>query len=81
MQLWMYATPIVYPLSQVPKEWLWVTNLNPMTPVVELFRYTFLGAGSVDTTQLLTSAIGTIVILFVGIILFSRVEKSFMDTV
>ena len=81
MQLWMYATPIVYPLSQVPKEWLWVTALNPMTPVVELFRYAFLGAGSIDPGQIVTSVVATAVILFVGIVLFSRVEKSFMDTV
>lgn len=81
MQLWMYATPIVYPLSQVPEKWLWVSRLNPMTPVVEMFRATFLGVGTVDTGQALTSIIVTIIILFFGIVLFSRVEKSFMDTV
>jgi len=81
VQLWMYATPIAYPSSQVPAKWLWLISLNPMTPVVELFRIAFLGVGTVHPWQIALSVITTVVILFVGIILFSRVEKSFMDTV
>jgi lipopolysaccharide transport system permease protein len=81
MQLWMYATPIVYPMSQVPQKWLWLIKLNPMSPMVELFRYAFVGVGTVDYGQILTSFIVTIVVLFLGIVMFSRVEKSFMDTV
>lgn len=81
VQLWMYATPIAYPLSQVPSKWHWVIAINPMTPVVEMFRFTFLGVGTINPCQIAQSVIATVIVLFVGIILFSRVEKSFMDTV
>jgi len=81
IQLWMYATPIVYPASRVPAKWLWLLSLNPMTPVVELFRATFLGVGTVHPWQLALSAAVTLAVLATGVILFSRVEKSFMDTV
>ncbi len=81
VQLWMYATPIAYPLSQVPAKWHWVIAVNPMTPVVEMFRFTFLGVGTISPLQITQGVISTVVILFIGIILFSRVEKSFMDTV
>ena len=81
VQLWMYATPIAYPSSQVPAKWQWVNALNPMTPVVEMFRLMFLGVGAIHPWQIALSAVSTVVILFIGIILFSRVEKNFMDTV
>lgn len=81
VQLWMYATPIVYPMSVIPGKWQWLAALNPMAPVVETFRYAFLGAGTVNAAHLVISLISTAVILFVGIVLFSRIEKSFMDTV
>lgn len=81
VQLWMYATPIVYPLSQVPEKWLWLYMLNPMVAIVETFRYAFLGAGAIQPAQLAVSLAVTIVVLAIGIIMFSRVEKSFMDTV
>lgn len=81
VQLWMYATPIVYPLSQVPEKWQWLVALNPMTAIVEIFRYAFLGAGTVDLVFLGISIAMTILILITGLILFSRIEKTFMDTV
>lgn len=81
VQLWMYATPIVYPLSQVPQKWQWLVALNPMTAIVETFRYAFLGAGTVDLRVLSVSLGVTLLILITGIILFSRIEKTFMDTV
>ena len=81
VQLWMYATPIVYPLSQVPDKWRWLYILNPMSAVVETFRYAFLGSGSIQLGQLAVSAVVTILVLGLGIVMFSRVEKSFMDTV
>lgn len=80
-QLWMYATPIVYPMSQIPERWQWVYALNPMASVIETFRYAFLGSGSVKLAQLSVSVCMTIFILGLGIILFSRIEKTFMDTV
>jgi lipopolysaccharide transport system permease protein len=81
VQLWMYATPIVYPLSVVPSQWRWIVAINPMAPIVETFRHAFLGSGKVDIRQLGTSIIITLGILIIGGVLFSRIEKSFMDTV
>jgi len=81
VQLWMYATPIVYPTSQIPLKYQWVIALNPMAPVIEAFRYAFLGAGTVQPWQMGLSIGTTLIILTIGVILFSRIEKSFMDTV
>lgn len=81
VQLWMYATPIVYPLSQVPSHLLPFVAANPMTAIIETFRYAFLGAGTLSAQALMISMAETIGILALGIIVFSRVEKSFMDTV
>jgi len=77
----MYATPVVYPLSQIPEKWQWLIALNPMTAIVETFRYAFLGAGTVQPMLLGISLGMTIIILAAGIVLFSRVQKTFMDTV
>ena len=81
IQLWMYATPIVYPMSQIPEQWRWIFALNPMSAVVEIFRYAFLGAGFVKPLYLLISLGVTLVVLGVGIVVFRRIEKTFMDTV
>jgi lipopolysaccharide transport system permease protein len=81
VQLAMYATPVVYPLSTVPEKYrLWL-ELNPMTGVIEAFRTIYLGAGSFSWPLLGYSAAVTAVVLFMGIIIFNRVEKTFMDTV
>lgn len=80
-QLWMYATPVVYPLSQIPVTWQWLFALNPMTAVVETFRYAFLGSGAIKPWMLGISAGMTVFILFLGIVMFSHIEKTFMDTV
>ena len=81
VQLWMYATPVVYPASIVPVQWQWVMFINPMTSVVETFRFMFMGVGTFNATGLIVSMITTVVLLFLGVILFSRIERSFMDTV
>lgn len=81
IQLWMYATPIVYPLSQVPSKYRLLMNLNPMTSVVEVFRLAFLGQGTVSVSGIWCSWIITILVLGIGTVLFNRVEKTFMDTV
>ncbi len=81
VQLWMYATPIVYPISQVPEKWRWLYSLNPVSAIVETFRYAFLGSGSINLAQLGSSMMVTLCLLVCGIIVFSRVEKTFMDTV
>lgn len=81
VQLAMYATPVVYPLSTVPEKYrLWL-ELNPMTGVIEAFRTIYLGAGSFSWPLLGYSAGVTAGVLFIGIIIFNRVEKTFMDTV
>jgi lipopolysaccharide transport system permease protein len=77
----MYATPVIYPISAVPKRYLWVTQLNPLTPVLEGFRMGFLGAGTVDLTQLAVSFGMMLFVLAVGLMLFTHVERTFMDTV
>ena len=81
VQLWMFATPIVYPASMIPEKMKWIVMLNPATPIVETFRYAFLGKGTVSPSYLLASAVGTLVLFFLGAILFNRIEKNFMDTV
>lgn len=81
VQLWMYATPVVYPASQIGGKLKTLMMLNPVSPIVETFRYVFLGCGSIPWNYLGISVITTLVVLFAGVVLFSRVEKTFMDTV
>jgi len=81
VQLWMYLTPVVYPLSEVPDRFKIFILINPMTAVVESFRGAFLGVSSLTLQGLLLSIILTILLFICGIIIFSRVEKTFMDTV
>lgn len=81
VQLWMYATPVVYPLSLIPEKYKMIIALNPMVPVVELFRYAYLGAGTINQQYIFMSVSFTLFILVTGIILFNRIEKTFMDTV
>ena len=81
VQLWMYLTPVVYPLSEVPDKFKIFILINPMTAVVESFRGVFLGVSSLTMQGLLLSIILTILFFIGGIIVFSRVEKTFMDTV
>lgn len=82
IQLWMYITPIVYPLSQTDNALLkQLLLINPVTAPVEMFRYALLGEGSVEPLYLLWSWIFTLVVMFFGIMIFNKVEKTFMDTV
>lgn len=81
VQLWMFVTPVVYPASLLPEKWRILLMFNPMTPVIEAFRYAFLGTGTIDLQHWLLSLIITFCLVLAGIVLFSRVEKSFMDTV
>ena len=82
VQLLMYATPVVYPLSTITSEKLrfWIT-LNPLTPLVEAFRYAMLGVGSFDAGSFGYSIGFMVITLFIGLLIFSKVEKTFMDTV
>ncbi len=81
VQLWMYATPIIYPLSAIPQKYQWLININPVTPVIELFRYGFLGRGSFSMDSIIYCLLFTIFIVSFGTVIFNKVEKNFMDTV
>ena len=81
LQLFMYATPIIYPLSAAGDKFRWALELNPLTPIFEAFKYGFLGAGSLSWNGLIYSAVFMAVMLFFSVIIFNRVERTFMDTV
>ncbi len=81
VQLWMYASPVVYPLSLIPEKYKVFLALNPMVPVIEIFRKAYLGAGTIEIEHVCMSISITAFILFTGIVLFNRIEKTFMDTV
>ncbi len=81
VQLLMYASPIIYPISTLPEKWRIWASLNPVASIVELFRHAFLGVGSVNIVMLGYSFLIISGILYVGIALFNRIERTFMDTV
>jgi len=81
VQLFMYGTPVIYPLSSVDVEWRWLILANPMTPIVEFFRMAFLGTSSLSPIYLLYSFGVVVIIVLVGVLVFNRVEATFMDTV
>ena len=81
VQLWMYATPIVYPLSMVPEKWRSVYVLNPVVPILESFKHAFFSTGMPSITEYGISVATTIFLLFAGIFIFNFVEKNFVDTV
>jgi lipopolysaccharide transport system permease protein len=81
IQIWMYATPVIYPLSQIPEKWRWIAVLNPMTMPVEAIKVMFLGQGTVIPAYLGLSVGVTILLLLSGLLIFNKVEKTFVDTV
>jgi len=81
VQLLMYATPVIYPLNSIPERFKWLILANPASSIIEAFRYAFLGAGSLSLPRLLYSFGFMLVILTIGILIFNRVENTFMDTV
>lgn len=81
VQLWMYATPIAYDMAIIPEKYLFIYMANPVTPIVNMFRYAYLGVGQPYWEHYGVSVIVTLCILILGVILFNRVEKTFMDTV
>lgn len=81
IQLLMYATPIVYPLSSISGTMRTILILNPMTTVVEAMRLGFLGSGTLDPFGVIYSIVMTIIILILGILVFNKVERNFVDTV
>lgn len=81
VSLWMYLTPVVYPISQVPESLRIPLLLNPVAPIVETFRFAFLGSGTFEPFYLIVSMAVTVVLLILGMIIFNQVEKNFVDTV
>ena len=81
ISLLMYITPVVYPISKVPESFRWLMLINPVAPIVETFRYAFLGSGSFHWVYWLISLVVTAIIVFFGLIVFNKVEKNFIDTV
>jgi lipopolysaccharide transport system permease protein len=81
ISLLMYASPIMYPSSKVPDYLKQVLKFNPLTPIIEAFRYSFTGRGGFELDGLIYSFIFMLVVLFVGIITFNKTERNFMDTV
>lgn len=81
VQLLMYATPVIYPLSFAPMQYRVFLNANPLTPIFEAFKYAFVGAGTFDVISLGYSFITLCVVMFFAVILFNRTEQRFMDTV
>ena len=79
--LLMYATPVILPISSFPQRFRWIILANPMTPIVEAFRYAFLGAGTVSLPHLAYSFGFMLAVVFIGTVIFNRVEQTFMDTV
>ena len=81
VQLWMYASPVIYPLNTIPANKQWILVLNPMTSVIETFKYGAIGQGVFSWWHLGYSLLFMVVLLFLGVMIFNKVEKGFMDTV
>ena len=81
IQLFMYATPVIYPLSYAPERYRHFIELNPLTPIFEAFKYSCLGTGTFSISGLLYSFIFLCVTMFLSVIIFNRTEQRFMDTV
>ena len=81
IQLFMYATPVIYPSSSVPENFRWILDWNPLVGLFEYMRYAYMGIGKFDVYSLLYPSLFSIVILFFGILVFNKTQKTFMDTV
>jgi lipopolysaccharide transport system permease protein len=81
MQLWMYASCVVYPLSLVPEGYRWIYSLNPMVFVIEGFRYAFMGQGTVYLSQIVVSFMVSVLVVWVGVILFNKTERTCVDII
>jgi len=81
VSLLMYATPVIYPSSIIPQQYKWIIQINPLTPLIESFRFIFLGSGHISWWQLLYCLVFTTILFIIGLVLFNKTEKTFMDTV
>lgn len=81
VQLFMYATPVIYPSSSVPLDYQWVVELNPLVGLFDYMRFAYLGVGEFTILDLVYPSIFSIVILAIGVLVFNKTQKTFMDTV
>lgn len=84
VQLWMYATPVIYPLSVMRENYpdkIWLVVVNPLTAIIETFKYGFTGVGVFEWTYLMYSLVASVFVLLVGAMVFNRVQKNFMDVI
>lgn len=84
VQLWMYATPVIYPLSVMRENYpdkIWLVVVNPLTAIIETFKYGFTGVGVFEWTYLMYSLVASVFVLLVGAMVFNRVQKTFMDVI
>ncbi len=84
VHLWMYATPVIYPLSVMQgrfSDYMWVLQINPLTSIMEAFKAGFLGEGTFSMLTLSYSAFHTLLILCIGIVIFNKAERNFMDVI
>ena len=80
-QIWFYATPVIYPVSMMARRWQYLSAVNPMSGIVEVFRYALLGTGTVQPVFLAVSVGSTVLLLLAGVLAFNRTERTFIDTV
>jgi lipopolysaccharide transport system permease protein len=81
LQLWEYLSPIPYGLALIPEKYLWLYMLNPVTPIITTMRYAFFGSGHFDLTYYLISVVVTVLLFFIGMTMFNKIERTFADTV
>lgn len=79
MQLWMYASCVVYPLSMVPENWRWLYALNPMVFIIEAFRFAFMGHGTVYLWQIVVSFFVSVAVVLIGLVMFNKTQRTCVD--
>jgi lipopolysaccharide transport system permease protein len=80
-QVWMYASPIVYPVSMVPERWVWLYSINPMVGMIEAFRWAVLGSAAPNFTAIAVSSTVILIGLLVGLLYFKSSERTFADLI
>ncbi|MCQ9204968.1 MAG: ABC transporter permease [Omnitrophica bacterium] len=80
-QLWLYATPVIYPVSAIPAHWRFIMAINPMAAIVDFYRYAFFGTLALSSKYLFLSVVTTMVVLVSGLLAFNKVERTFVDTI
>jgi len=81
LSLLMYATPVVYPISSIPAQWKALFQINPVAPVIEMFRYSLFGKGSCNVKMWAYSLVASVVVFFLGLMIFNHNEQTFIDVV